>query len=173
MRYFQIYIVSHILLCPFNVHFCKFTFFFPPDLNIIHLQSAHNFRQNAFAMLNDPETIANLEDAGIKFIPMDSYTMMQEEIDGFDKKIESIKDKLAEKVKELADAEEKSGPLKEEYEKMVANSNLGLEKWCSTCPWGGGGTCDARKAYFMDTYGHNEVSAKLAIMKQSPKCKGE
>ena len=125
-------------------------------------------------MVNDPETIANLEEAGLKFMPMPEYVRMQEELEAYGtERLEEKKKTLEERTKELADKQAEIGPLKEEYEKKVANSNLGLEKWCGTCPWGGSGTCDARKGYFIGTYGHNEVSAKVAIMKQSPKCKGE
>eukprot|EP00956_Cyclotella_meneghiniana_P027414 scaffold61242_cov53-Cyclotella_meneghiniana.AAC.4 len=146
---------------------------FLDHINVIHLQSAHNFRENAFAMLNDPETIANLEEAGVKFITMDQYQLMKEELDGADEKIEDMKEKVAAKVKEMAEIEAKLGPIKEEYEKRLAATTLPLDKWCGTCAWGGGGNCDARKQYFIDTYGHGEVSAKVAIMKQSPKCKNE
>lgn len=153
---------------------CKFARYFSlADINIIHLQSAHNFRENAFAMLNDPETIANLEEAGLKFINMDQYTLMQEELGEADKKIGEIREKTAEKAKEMADIEAKLGPIKEEYEKRLAVTTLPLDKWCGTCAWGGGGNCDARKQYFIDTYGHGELSAKVAIMKAHPKCKNE
>ena len=73
----------------------------------------------------------------------------------------------------MADIEAKLGPIKEEYEKRLAVTTLPLDKWCGTCAWGGGGNCDARKQYFIDTYGHGEVSAKVAIMKAHPKCKNE
>ena len=44
------------------------------DLNIIHLSSAHDFRQAAFVMLNDSEIKANLEEAaGLNFIPLGNY----------------------------------------------------------------------------------------------------
>ena len=33
--------------------------------NIVHFQSAHNFRNAAFQLMNDPETIANLEESSV------------------------------------------------------------------------------------------------------------
>ena len=124
-------------------------------------------------MLNDPETHANLKEAGLILIPMEDYNRAKHLYAYMVKTIEGAKKDIEEGTKELAEKQAEIGPLKEEYEKMLTNSNLGLEKWCGTCLWGGGGTCDARKEYFIGTYGHDEVSAKVAIMKQSPKCRGE
>ena len=126
-------------------------------------------------MVNDPETLETLEEAGLKFMPISEYNGMREEIDIYtDINIYHAKKDMEEKTKMLEKLQAEIGPLKEEYEKLLANNNLGLEKWCGTCLWGGpGGTCDSRKDYFIATYGHGEVSAKVAVMKQSPKCKGE
>lgn len=144
------------------------------DLNIIHLQSAHNFRESAFAMLNDPETLSTLEEsAGLKFIPLSEYNSIRSEIDEASEKLAKIHQTIQERMKEGEEKKTELGPLKEEYEKMLANSNLGLEKWKPDAAWGGGGTCNARMQYFIDTYGHSELTAKVAIMKQSPNCKGE
>ncbi|KAL3782941.1 hypothetical protein ACHAWO_011390 [Cyclotella atomus] len=145
---------------------------FMDHLNIIHLQSAHNFRESAFAMLNDPETLANLEEStGLKFIPVSEYESIQSEINEASEKLAKIQSTIQERVKEGEEKKAELGPLKEEYEKLLANSNLGLENWNGDAKWGGGGSCDARKQYFIDTYGHSEVTAKVAIMKQTPNCK--
>lgn len=122
-------------------------------------------------MLNDPETLANLEEsAGLKFIPQSEYDAIQSEINEASEKIAKIQATIQERIKEGEEKRTELGPLKEEYEKLLATANLGLEKWNGGARWGGGGNCDARKQYFIDTYGHSEVTAKVAIMKQSPNC---
>ena len=50
------------------------------DVNIIHLQSAHSFREYTFYMLNDAETLADLEETGLKFIPITDYNALKEEV---------------------------------------------------------------------------------------------
>ena len=124
-------------------------------------------------MLNDPETLANLEEAGLKFIPMEEYESMRSEIDEAESKLAKIKETLAERVKEGEEKKAEIGPLQEKYDELVKNSNLGLEKWCPDCKWNGGTSCDARKAYFIAQYGHSEISAKYNVMKSAPQCKKE
>ena len=122
-------------------------------------------------MLNDPETLATLEEsAGLKFMPLSEYEAMQTEIEESASKLEKIKETIAERTKEGEEKQAELKPLKDEYEKLIAESNLGLEKWNGSAGWGGGGSCDARKQYFIDQYGHSEITAKVAVMKQSPNC---
>lgn len=172
----HLYLLSVILihLSSFDTPLLTYNYQYNSDLNIVHLQSAHNFRESAFAMLNDPETLATLEEnAGLKFIPVAEYEAMRDEINEAEERLAKIKQTIKEREKEGEAKRAELGPLKAEYEKMVANSNLGLDKWCGDCKWNGGTSCNARKQYFIDTYGNSEISSKVAIMKQSPHCKKE
>jgi hypothetical protein len=145
---------------------------FLDHINVIHLQSAHNFRQSAFSVLNDPETLATLEEsAGLKFIPIGDYEAMKNEIDAAAAKVAKVKDTIAERIKETEQKKAELEPLKAEYEKLLKESKLELDKWCGECSWLGGTSCDARKQYFIDQYGNTEILSKVAIMKQSPGCK--
>ena len=143
------------------------------DINIFHFQSAHNFRDSAFAMLNDPETLSNLEAAGLKFIQTEEYEIMKQEINTAQERIEKIKEEISKREQQKIGKSAELGPLKEELDKTLAESTWGYHQWCGKCPWGGAGNCDARKQYFMDEYGHTEVSAKFNIIKKHPKCKSE
>ncbi|KAL3792477.1 hypothetical protein HJC23_000949 [Cyclotella cryptica] len=145
---------------------------FLDHINVIHLQSAHNFRQSAFSVVNDPETLATLEEsAGLKFIPVSDYNAMKSEIEAATGKVAKVKDTMAERIKETEEKKAELGPLQAEYEKLLKESTLELDKWCGECSWMGGTSCDSRKQYFMDQYGHTEIFSKVAIMKQSPGCK--
>ena len=145
---------------------------FLDHINVIHLQSAHNFRQSAFSVLSDPETLATLEEsAGLKFIPVSEYEAMKSEIDAAAEKVAKVKASMADRVKETEEKKAELGPLQAEYDKLLKESKLELEKWCGECSWLGGTNCDARKQYFIDQYGNTEVLSKVAIMKQSPGCK--
>ncbi|KAL7483204.1 hypothetical protein ACHAW6_008847 [Cyclotella cf. meneghiniana] len=145
---------------------------FLDHINVIHLQSAHNFRQSAFSVLNDPETLATLEEsAGLKFIPIGDYEAMKNEIDAAAAKVAKVKDTIAERIKETEQKKAELEPLKAEYEKLLKESKLELDKWCGECSWMGRTNCDMRKQYFIDQYGNTEILSKVAIMKQSPGCK--
>ena len=131
-------------------------------------------------MLTDPETLAQLQELNsLKFIPMAEYTEIKNEINIYsDINLGYAKQSLETKTKDLERLQAELEVLKQEYETkydaLSADTDLGLDKWCGTCKWSGGkDTCDMRKDYFVGTYGHNEISAKVAVMKQSPKCKGE
>jgi hypothetical protein len=113
-------------------------------------------------MLNDPETLATLEEnAGLKFIPVAEYEAMRDEINEAEERLAKIKQTIKEREKEGEAKRAELGPLKAEYEKMLANTNnLGLDKWCGDCKWNGKTSCDAR----------NQYVSKVDIMKQSPNC---
>ena len=139
-------------------------------MNIIHLQSAHSFREYTFYMLNDAETLADLEETGLKFIPMTDYNALKEEVVIAQGKLEQLKEKIVLREQESIEKKMMLSLLKEQYDQMMAHNNLGLEKWCGTCSWSGRVTCDSRAGYFIDTYGDTEVASKIAIMKERPTC---
>lgn len=124
-------------------------------------------------MLNDPETLSYLEAVGLKFIQTDEYEMMKQEAITAHERIEKLKEKISEREGQIIEKSAELGPLKEELDKTLAESTWGYHQWCGKCKWGGSGNCDARKQYFMDEYGHTEVSAKFNIIKKHPTCKSE
>mmetsp|Transcript_11920 Transcript_11920/g.24041 ORF Transcript_11920/g.24041 Transcript_11920/m.24041 type:complete len:251 (+) Transcript_11920:92-844(+) len=141
--------------------------------NIIHLQSAHNFREAAFQSLNNPETIANLEESsGMKFMTSEQYNSWQKEIDEATSKMESAKQKLEDRTKEAETKSTELAPLEEEYEKLVNNPLVGLDKYCGECKWSGKTTCDGRADYLKNTYNLSPVAAKIGAM-NTPSCKKE
>mmetsp|Transcript_26578 Transcript_26578/g.45364 ORF Transcript_26578/g.45364 Transcript_26578/m.45364 type:complete len:250 (-) Transcript_26578:166-915(-) len=133
--------------------------------NIVQLGSARAFRRAAFELMTDPETVKSIEDnIDVKFIPLDVFKSMSEEIT---RNQEKIKDNAGLKQHE-DDYIKKKGELetlKKEYDEMKARGDaiLGLDKWCGGCK-GGWGQCDARIKYLSDTYHTPEIKAKVDIM---------
>jgi len=133
--------------------------------NIVQLGSARAFRRAAFELMTDPETVKTIEEnIEIKFIPVDVYTSMKEEITRNREKVDnndSVKqheDDLLKRNKELEE-------MKLEYKEWETkgNSVLKLDKWCGGCK-GGWGNCNQRVKYLSDTYHTPEVKAKVDIM---------
>jgi len=138
--------------------------------NIVQLGSARAFRRAAFELMTDPDTVKTIEEnIEIKFIPVDVYKSMQEEISRNKEKVNDNAG-LAQHEEDLAARTKELNELKSEYEqwKEKGNRMLGLEKWCGGCK-GGWGNCDGRVKYLMDTYHTPEIKAKVDIMKDG-KC---
>ena len=140
-------------------------------MNIIRLDSGRTFHEYAIDMLNNPETLANLEESGLKFMPVDEYELMMEQLDGADYQIQTLNELLAERLQYLNELQLELPPLREEHDKMIDNYTFMLDNWCGICKWSPRASCDARMNYFMETYNHSEVGAKINIMKASPACK--
>ena len=124
-------------------------------------------------MLNDPETLSNLEDAaGLKFIPSSEYDAMRVEIDEGPSRLAELREKIAQSTQEAEAKRTEVSTLLPQFEKLASESNLGLDKWCGACKWGHT-SCDDRLAYVTKTYQRTEVLAKIGIMQKSPSCKNE
>ena len=138
--------------------------------NIIHLESAHNFRTFALTMLNDPETIQNLEESSdLKFLTVDVYEHMREEIDGAEAKIASVNDMLERRTKEAEEKQKELDSIEAEYDSLYGNPLLGLNAFCAGCMWANRLTCAQRVAFLKDTYNTRTISAKLGAM-ELPSC---
>jgi hypothetical protein len=141
--------------------------------NIVQLGSARAFRRAAFELMTDPETVKSIEDSiDVKFIPLDVFKSMQDEIARNQAK---AKDKSGYEKHE-ADWKEKNDKLEEIKKEHVVleeqvNKVLGLDKWCGGCK-AGWGNCDMRIRYLVDTYHSQELGAKLEIIKEGKCLKG-
>ena len=139
--------------------------------NIVQLGSARAFRRAAFELMTDPETVKTIEEnIEIKFIPVEVFSSMKDEIHRNQQKVadgtglKQHEEDLASRTKELEG-------MRKDYEewKEKGNSVLHLDKWCDGCK-GGWGNCGQRIKYLMDTYHTPEIKAKVDIM-SSGKCK--
>ena len=142
--------------------------------NIIHLQSAHNFRDAAFNNLlhNDPETISYMEtNMDMKFMPMGEYNSTLKEIDKAMQEKDRLVKLLLERTVEGNEKKEVLDTLSKEYNDLLSNPVLGLDNLCGSCKWGGAGTCDERVQYLMNNYGLSLVTAKFAAMEKHESCR--
>lgn len=134
--------------------------------NVVHFQSAHNFRNAAFQLLNDPETIANLEESSeMKFMTLQEYESKIKEIDGVQGKIESSKEVLEKRTKEAEEKQKEIDEIKDEHKKLMEDPLLGLINYNGGGRWNGKLTCDQRVQYLQDTYNTRPLIAKIDSMK--------
>ena len=139
---------------------------FLDHVNIVHLQSAHSFRETAFKLLNDPETIANLEESTeMKFVNMGDYNVMTHELNETNTRLTHSVESLKTRSQEVEEKEAELVPLRVEYEKLVSDPLLELDKFCGECSWLGRTTCNQRVQYLVDTYNTPPVKAKMDAMK--------
>jgi len=144
--------------------------------DIIHLQSAHNFRNAAFALLNDPETVSYMEEnLDMKFVSVGEYNTIRTDTEVAMKEIERLTPLIEERTVELNEKKEVLDTLTKEYNELMSSPILGLDKFCGTCPWGGGGraSCDERVAYLMNKYGNSLHEAKMGAMKAHESCRNK
>mmetsp|Transcript_6418 Transcript_6418/g.11165 ORF Transcript_6418/g.11165 Transcript_6418/m.11165 type:complete len:254 (-) Transcript_6418:211-972(-) len=134
--------------------------------NIVQLGSARAFRRAAFELMTDAETVKSIEEnIDVKFIPLEVYKSMTEEITRNQEKIKDNsglkqhEDDWAKKNEELQGMKKEFLVMKEKGDKV-----LGLDKWCGSCK-AGWGNCDVRVKYLFDTYHTPEIKAKVDIMK--------
>jgi len=133
--------------------------------NIIHFETAHNFRNAAFNMLNDPEIIKNLEESSdLKFLTVSFYENKRQEIDGAEAKITSANDLLEKRTKEAEEKQKELVLIKAEYESLYGNPLLGLNAFCAGCIYGGGNSCAQRVTFLQDTYNTRPIAAKISAM---------
>lgn len=140
--------------------------------DVVHFQSAHNFRSAAFQLLNDPETITNIEESSdLKFMTINEYESKRKEIDGVTEKLKGHEEVLTKRVAEADEKKKEMDGIKDEYAKLMANPLLGLDKYCGSCIWSAKTTCDGRATFLQDTYNTRPLAAKIDTMKH-PTCVG-
>eukprot|EP00571_Detonula_confervacea_P015971 CAMPEP_0172307472 /NCGR_PEP_ID=MMETSP1058-20130122/8320_1 /TAXON_ID=83371 /ORGANISM="Detonula confervacea, Strain CCMP 353" /LENGTH=240 /DNA_ID=CAMNT_0013019645 /DNA_START=84 /DNA_END=806 /DNA_ORIENTATION=+ len=141
--------------------------------DVVHFQSAHNFRNAAFQLLNDPETIANIEESSdLKFMTINEFESKRKEIDSVAEKLKGHEEVLAKRVSEAEEKKKEMDGIKEEYAALMANPLLGLDKFCGGCIWSGKTSCDVRVTFLQDTYNTRPIAAKINAMLH-PSCKKE
>jgi len=132
---------------------------------VVHFQSAHNFRNAAFQLLNDPETIANVEESSdLKFMTIIEYESKRKELDSVVEKKAGNEEILKKRTEEAEVKKKEVEGMREEYEKLMGNPLLQLDSYCGGCIWGGKTRCDTRVQFLKDTYNTRPIQAKLSAM---------
>ncbi len=155
--------------------FLVFILVFLDYRNFIHLGSARVFREAAFQLLTDPQTVQSLEESlDVKFISMDVYDAIHREIGYIRKKMREKEGEIAEKERELEVYRSEAEPIIKEYDELMVRMNeiFGLDKFCGGCRWKKKLTCDGRVGYIMEKYGDSITKAKIATLSH-PQCRTE
>mmetsp|Transcript_45677 Transcript_45677/g.95860 ORF Transcript_45677/g.95860 Transcript_45677/m.95860 type:complete len:244 (+) Transcript_45677:116-847(+) len=133
--------------------------------NVIHFQSARRFRKAAFRLLNDPETIANLEESTeYKFISMDEYEENIKEIKSAAKKLVSLKPLLEIRTAEAEKSKKEVEPIRVEWETVTSNPLLMLDKFCGGCRWGATATCQMRVDHLQNMFQIKPIVGRVRAM---------
>lgn len=139
-------------------------------VGIVLFGAAEKARNQALAMMEDPEMLSYLEESsGFKFITVDEFNVYDEGIANYRSMLLKKQVTLEEKSKELEENKNSIGPLREEVKELENKS--GLDKWCGSCGWKGRTSCDARLSYVKDKHQKTDIIGKVEIMKDSSQCK--
>ncbi|KAL3826629.1 hypothetical protein ACHAXA_009070 [Cyclostephanos tholiformis] len=139
--------------------------------DVIHLQSAHDYRTMAFNLLKDPETRKSVQEAsGLVFVDVDDHKRKVTEISKFPNMMKEMEEKKKKIAADLEVAKKEHDAIKPGYDVLVLDPSLGLDKFCGDCKWQGGTNCNARKDYLKSTYNLGEIKAKVEMMKSLPQC---
>ncbi|KAL3812134.1 hypothetical protein ACHAXA_009393 [Cyclostephanos tholiformis] len=147
------------------------TIIFLDHRNVIHLQSAHNYRNMAITILSDPDTREEVQEAsGLIFLRSEDYERKATEIKSAPTKMKEAEEKKKKVVADLEVIKKERDTIKPGYDELVSHPSLGLDKFCGDCMWQGGTNCNVRKDYLKSTYNLGEIKAKVEMMKILPQC---
>ena len=139
--------------------------------DVIHLQSAHNYRQAMVSLLSDPGIREDVqESSGLIFMMMEDYQLKVKEIEKIPGEVKKMEEKKIISDANLEAATKERDAIKPGYDKLVSDPLLGLDTYCGACFWQGKTNCNARKEYLMSTYNLGEIKAKLDMIKTLPQC---
>lgn len=154
--------LAFLALCLF-----MFLFMFLDHYFFLHLSSARYIRKATFALMNDQETLVNLEkNAGLKFVDMEGYNSMMDEIKGADERAKNIEVMVERRSDELAELEKERDRYAEELPKIFASTDM--DKFCGTCIWSQSQkiTCIQRVEALEATYKTPKYVAMESAMKK-------
>ena len=139
--------------------------------DVIHMQSAHGYRDMGLQMMRDPETRKNVEESpGIIFLDDYEYKTKFDEIGVYPSQVKALEERTKKHLADLEVAKKEHAAIKPGYDILVKDPALGLDKFCGECSWNGGTNCDTRLTYLMTTYNLQTIKAKLELMKSTPQC---
>ena len=147
------------------------TLVFLDHKGVIHMQSAHGYRDMARAMMLDPETRKNVEESsGIIFLDDYEYKTKFDEIGVYPSQVKALEERTKKYLADLEVAKKEHAAIKPGYDILVNDPMSGLDKFCRDCSWNGGTNCFMRLSYLMDKYNLKPIKAKLDLMKSAPQC---
>mmetsp|Transcript_23273 Transcript_23273/g.37983 ORF Transcript_23273/g.37983 Transcript_23273/m.37983 type:complete len:220 (+) Transcript_23273:58-717(+) len=136
--------------------------------DVIHSRGAHNVRNATLQLLDNSETIANLEESfELKFMKMNEYESNRKEIDSVAEKLAFRNEDLEKRTAEAEGKHKEAESIRPEHESLMlmANTQFELDKYCGECMWVGKTTCNQRVQFLKRTYSTGRANAKIDAMK--------
>lgn len=135
--------------------------------DIIHIQSAHHFREMVFQLVdNDPTSME--EYTNLKFIKYTDYQDILNEMNNIQRKLHVRTKELNLRSKEAIEKQTQIDSIRQERTNLIAKGDdmLGLSKWCEECKWVDGRklTCKERVDFMKRTYHTGELAARVITM---------
>ena len=136
---------------------------------LLGLPTARNFRKATFALMNSKETLINFEEnAGLKFLDMEKYESMVQEIEEASNRTIMAESILKARDDDLAEIAEEMAQYDGVLPKLF--HSLGLHMFCETCTWGMKLNCINRAIHVENAYGSPKFEAMLSAMEDG-KCR--
>lgn len=135
--------------------------------NIIHFQSAHHVRNSAYRLLDDPETLSNIEEsAELKFMQQTEYESIRKELGGVAKQLADRNEYVQDQMNQADTKQNEIDSIRSEHTDLILKSKtvLELDKFCPECSWKGKTTCNDRVVFLMSRYKIGAPNAKVAAM---------
>ena len=148
------------------------TLVFLDHKGLIHMQSAHGYRDMGRAMMLDPETRKNAEESsGLIFLDDYEYQKNFKEIGSYPSQVKALEERTIKYLADLEVAKKEYAAIKPGYDILVNDPMLGLDKFCDKCSWKGGRDDGfMRLTYLMETYNLKPMRATIDLMKSTPQC---
>eukprot|EP00571_Detonula_confervacea_P017781 CAMPEP_0172311854 /NCGR_PEP_ID=MMETSP1058-20130122/15811_1 /TAXON_ID=83371 /ORGANISM="Detonula confervacea, Strain CCMP 353" /LENGTH=500 /DNA_ID=CAMNT_0013025149 /DNA_START=71 /DNA_END=1573 /DNA_ORIENTATION=+ len=138
---------------------------------LLNLPTARNFRRATFHLMNDKETLRNFEEnSGLKFMEMEEYAFMLDEIGKAANKTKFADDIFMTRSEDMVQMEKES----KEYEQLISElrTSSGIDKFCPECIWSKKITCKQRGEALEKSNQLSKYQAMLAAMEDGL-CLGE
>lgn len=135
--------------------------------DVIHTESAHHFRNATFQLLDNPDTVANIEESsGHKFMKMNEYESYVKEIDRVMELRAFIKENLENRTAILEGLQKEVESRKAEHDILWAKGNeyWALDTFCGECSWYGTG-CAERVMFLKSKYKAPTLASIISTMK--------
>lgn len=135
----------------------------------LRLPTARNFRKASFAMMKDPDTLKSFEEnSGLKFVEMDSYDSMLQEIARADNKTKLAQSIFEKRGKELVEYSAQRDEMESKVKSIKAS--MGLERFNPEGVYHGAvadHSCQWRVNYLMTKNNVPKIKAIIHVMKRT------
>lgn len=162
-------LLKEVMLGIIIAFFLGSLFLFIDHRFLLGLPTARNFRKATFAVMNSKETLINFEEnSGLKFLDMEKYESMVQEIEQSANKTIIAESILKARDEDLAEIAEEMAQYDGVLPKLF--KSLGLHMFCETCTWHMRLNCINRAIHVEKKYGSPKFEAMLSAMEDG-KCR--